>query len=77
LRKWQIGRLRNYLRDTVLPFSAHYSALFRRESIAPAQIETADDLRRIPFTTKANPTRSAPSSCSPTSACFPAASRRS
>ena len=59
LRKWQIARLRTYLRDTVLPFSAHYSALFRREGIAAAQIETADDLRRIPFTTKADFTATA------------------
>ena len=59
LRKWQIARLRNYLRDTVLPFSAHYSALFRRENMDPSQIETADDLRRIPFTTKADFTATA------------------
>ncbi len=54
LRKWQLGRLRDYLRDTVLPFSAHYSSMFRREGIDPARLETADDLRRIPFTTKAD-----------------------
>jgi phenylacetate-coenzyme A ligase PaaK-like adenylate-forming protein len=54
LRKWQVARLRSYLRDTVLPFSAHYSALFRREGLDSAQIKSADDLRRIPFTTKAD-----------------------
>jgi len=59
LRNWQIARLRRYLRDTVLPFSAHYSALFRRESIDPARIEAPDDLRRIPFTTKADFTATA------------------
>ena len=52
LRDWQLARLRSYLRDTVLPFSAHYAALFRREGIDPGQIESVDDLRRIPFTTK-------------------------
>ncbi|MEA3212969.1 MAG: phenylacetate-CoA ligase [Chthoniobacter sp.] len=52
LREWQLARLRRYLRTTVLPFSAHYGALFRREGIAPAQLRTLDDLRRIPFTTK-------------------------
>ncbi len=52
LREWQLARLRSYLRDTVLPFSAHYGGLFRREGIVPDQIRTLDDLRRIPFTTK-------------------------
>lgn len=59
LRKWQVDRLRRYLCDTVLPFSAHYSALFRREGIDPSQIKSADDLRRIPFTTKADFTATA------------------
>lgn len=52
LRDWQLARLRSYLRDTVLPFSAHYGALFRREKIDPADLRTTDDLRRIPFTSK-------------------------
>ncbi len=59
LHKWQLARLRGYLRDTVLPFSAHYAALFRREKIDPAQIKSPDDLRRIPFTTKADFTATA------------------
>ena len=59
LHKWQLARLRGYLRDTVLPFSAHYAALFRREGINPAQIKSPDDLRRIPFTTKADFTATA------------------
>ena len=59
LHKWQLDRLRGYLRDTVLPFSAHYSAMFRREGIDPGKIKTADDLRRIPFTTKADFTATA------------------
>src|SRR6185436_16444166 len=52
LREWQLARLRGYLRTTVLPFSAHYGALFRREGIDPDQLCSADDLRCIPFTTK-------------------------
>ena len=59
LRKWQVARLRSYLRDTVLPFSAHYAALFRREGIDFDGIKTADDLRRIPFTSKADFTATA------------------
>ncbi len=52
LREWQLARLRRYLRTTVLPFSAHYGGLFRREGIDPGQLRSPDDLRRIPFTTK-------------------------
>jgi phenylacetate-coenzyme A ligase PaaK-like adenylate-forming protein len=52
LRNWQIRRLREYLRTTVLPFSAHYATLFARERIDSASLRTADDLRRIPFTSK-------------------------
>jgi phenylacetate-coenzyme A ligase PaaK-like adenylate-forming protein len=52
LREWQLGRLRRHLSERVLPFSAYYGALFRREALDPAQLRTPDDLRRIPFTTK-------------------------
>src|SRR4051812_2362687 len=54
LRNWQLARLRTYLRDTVLPFSARYGALFRREGIDPRQLRALDDLRRIPFTSKSD-----------------------
>ena len=46
LREWQLERLRGYLRTTVLPFSSHYGALFRRENIDPGQLRSADDDRR-------------------------------
>ena len=52
LREWQLARLRAYLRDTVLPFSAHYRRLFEKERLDPALLRSPDDLRRIPFTTK-------------------------
>ncbi len=52
LRDWQMARLRSYLHDTVLPFSAHYGALFRREKLSVSALKSPDDLRRIPFTTK-------------------------
>ncbi|MDB6152441.1 MAG: Coenzyme synthetase-like protein, partial [Chthoniobacteraceae bacterium] len=52
LRSWQLSRLRRYLNETVLPFSAHYGALFRREKLDPAALTSLDSLRRIPFTTK-------------------------
>ena len=52
LRDWQLARLRTYLRDTVLPFSAHYGRMFAKEHLVPAALRSPDDLRRIPFTTK-------------------------
>ena len=52
LRDWQLARLRCYLRDTVLPFSAHYGALFTRNRIEPSTLRTPGDLERIPFTAK-------------------------
>src|SRR4051794_36471184 len=54
LRKWQMERLRSYLRETVLPFSAHYRALFQKQGIGPDDLRTVDDLRRMPFTSKAD-----------------------
>ena len=54
LPDWQLARLRRYLRTTVLPFSAHYRRAFAQAGLDPAQLRTFDDLRRLPFTTKAD-----------------------
>lgn len=54
LHSWQLARLRTYLRDSVLPFSAHYRRMFDRERITPDQLRSVDDLRRIPFTSKSD-----------------------
>lgn len=51
---WQIRRLRDYLAHRVLPFSAHYRRLFKELDIAVQDLQTLDDLRHIPFTTKAD-----------------------
>ncbi|MFT5470477.1 MAG: phenylacetate-CoA ligase [Verrucomicrobiales bacterium] len=48
LREWQGGKLRRYLKETVLPFSAHYGKL----GIEPDEIRTLDDLQHLPFTSK-------------------------
>lgn len=48
IRSWQIGRLRRYLKDTVLPFSSHYQSL----GIDPDKLQTFADLAEIPFTQK-------------------------
>ncbi len=54
LRQRQVRQLARYLRTTVLPFSAHYRERFQQVGFDPAQLRTPDDLRRIPFTTKAD-----------------------
>lgn len=52
VQAWQLAALRQYLRRTVIPFSPHYSELFKKHRVDPAQIHTLEDLRRIPFTSK-------------------------
>jgi len=52
LREWQFTRLRHYLRDTVLPFSAHYRRVFAEARLDPVRLRTPDDWARLPFTTK-------------------------
>lgn len=54
VRDWQLARLRSYLSDTVLPFSAHYNELFRREKLDASALRRFDDLRRIPLTAKSD-----------------------
>lgn len=49
-----MARLRRYLSDTVLPFSNHYRRLFQQEGVSADQLRTVDDLRRLPFTSKAD-----------------------
>lgn len=45
-------RLHRYLRDCVLPFSAHYRELFRAHGLSAADIRSVADLEKIPFTSK-------------------------
>src|SRR3954453_2274386 len=62
VRHWQAERLRWYLRDYVLPFSAHYRKLFSERGLSAESFRTLQDLERVPFTTKADllNTREAP-----------------
>lgn len=53
-RKAQDHLLARYLQDCVVPFSTYYRELFAKEDIDPESIRGVDDLRRIPFTTKAD-----------------------
>lgn len=50
LRQRQVEKLRAYLRDTVLPFSAHYKKAWH--GFDPRDLRTLDDLQHLPFTTK-------------------------
>lgn len=52
LRHRQGRRLRRYLDEQVVPFSAYYRKLFAKEGIDPRSIQTLEDLERIPFTSK-------------------------
>lgn len=54
LRDWQLARLRRYLHDQVLPFSAHYRKVFADEGIDAGDLRDVQDLQRIPFTSKSD-----------------------
>lgn len=50
----QADKLHRYLRDVVVPFSAHYRALFQKHGLKASSIRTVEDLEQIPFTSKAD-----------------------
>ena len=52
MQREQMARLRQYLRRTVLPFSAHYRRVFAELQLDPDDLQTMDDLRFLPFTSK-------------------------
>lgn len=52
IRALQGERLHHWLRDTVLPFSAHYRELFRSLNLRADDFRSIEDLRRLPFTSK-------------------------
>src|SRR5690349_2176178 len=54
IRQLQAEKLRHYLRDVVIPFSAHYREMFSRHGITADSFRTLEDLEQIPFTTKAD-----------------------
>src|SRR5437773_2268757 len=45
-------KLRHYLRQVVLPFSAHYRELFQQHGLAADSIRSLEDLQRLPFSSK-------------------------
>ena len=54
VRRLQAEKLRHYLRTTVLPFSSHYRELFAQHDLDPDYFRTLEDLKYIPFTSKAD-----------------------
>lgn len=54
LRRAQGQRLQRYLEEVVAPFSPHYRHLFRELGLRPQAIRSIEDLRHLPFTTKAD-----------------------
>jgi phenylacetate-CoA ligase len=54
VRRWQTERLQKFLRETVLPFSAHYKKVFRENNLTAGSIQSLEDLAKIPFTSKSD-----------------------
>ena len=52
VRRLQAEKLTRYLRDVVLPFSAHYRARFEKAGLTADSFRSLEDLRKLPFTTK-------------------------
>ena len=52
VRALQGRQFRNFLRECVLPFSAHYRRVFAEHQLSAADFVGIDDLRKIPFTSK-------------------------
>jgi phenylacetate-CoA ligase len=52
VRTLQGRQLHHFLRDCVLPFSAHYRQVFAEHGLTANDFRTVDDLRKLPFTSK-------------------------
>jgi phenylacetate-coenzyme A ligase PaaK-like adenylate-forming protein len=52
IRRLQTEKLRHYLRQVVLPFSAHYRELFQQHGLSADSIRSLEDLQRLPFSSK-------------------------
>ncbi len=62
IRAAQGRKLRRFLMEQLVPFSAFYRRHFRQHGVDPRSIRSVDDLQRIPFTSKSDiaPTREEP-----------------
>ncbi len=54
LRRLQDQLLSRYVREELYPFSSHYRRMFDAAGVDPRSIRGVSDLRRLPFTTKAD-----------------------
>lgn len=52
VRLLQGRQLHRFLRDSVLPFSAHYRRVFAEHGLSADDVRSVDDLRKIPFSSK-------------------------
>ena len=48
----QSQKLQRYVRDIVVPFSAHYRELFHQTGLSSDAIRSIEDLQKLPFTSK-------------------------
>jgi phenylacetate-CoA ligase len=53
-RRIQNEKLHHYFTEVIGPFSPYYKKLFAEHRIDPRHIKTVDDLRHLPFTSKAD-----------------------
>ena len=51
-REFQNKKLRQFIQTQVYPFSPHYRKIFDDCAIKPGDIQTVDDLKKIPFASK-------------------------
>src|SRR5437868_8207101 len=52
VRQLQVAKLRRYLRDVVVPFSAHYREMFQKRGLSAESFRSVRDLEQLPFTSK-------------------------
>ena len=53
-RRIQNDKLHRFLTDVIAPFSPYYRKLFAEHKIDPRRVRTVEDLRQLPFTSKAD-----------------------
>lgn len=53
-RRLQNEKLHRYFTEVIAPFSPYYKKVFADHKIDPRQIKTVEDLRHLPFTSKAD-----------------------
>ncbi|MBK5092647.1 MAG: AMP-binding protein [Actinobacteria bacterium] len=51
-RQYSLAKLYRYIKDYIYPYHPYYRKLFKENKIDPSRLQTYDDLRRIPITTK-------------------------